>query len=38
MQSGGFIGRLLGPLMKVVLPPINSALTPLVERVFVLLG
>ena len=38
IQVGGFLGRLLGPLMKVVLPPINSALTPLVERVFVLLG
>ena len=35
MQSGGFIGRLLGPLMKVGLPLIKAVLTPLAKIILI---
>ena len=38
IQVGGFLGRLLGSLMEVALPPINSALILSAESVLVLLG
>ena len=37
-QSGEFLGRLLGPLLKTGLPLIKSALKPLVKSVSVPLG
>ena len=37
-QSGEFLGRLLGPLLKSGLPLIKSALKPLVKSVSVPLG
>ena len=37
-QSGGFLGRRLGPLLKTGLPLITNVLTPLAKRVLILLG
>ena len=38
IQSGGFFGRLLGPLMKVGLPLMKNVLTLLAKSVLVPLG
>ena len=38
IQSGGLLGRLLGPLMKVCLPLMNSVFTPLAKSVLIPLG
>ena len=35
-QSGGFLGRLLGPLLKTGLPSIENVLKPLVKSVLIL--
>ena len=35
IQSGGFLGRLLGPLLKTELPLIKSVIKPLIESVLV---
>ena len=37
MQSGGFLGRLLGPLLKTGLPLIKSVIKPLAKSVLVTL-
>ena len=37
-QSGGFLGRLLGPLLKTGLPLIGKVLKPLVKSVLTPLG
>ena len=34
IQSGGFFGRLLGPLLKTGLPLISSVIKPLAKKVF----
>ena len=38
IQSGGFLGRLLGPLLKTGLPLIKGVIKPLVKCVLVPLG
>ena len=38
IQSGGFLGRLLGPLLKTGLPLIKSVIKPLPKSVLILLG
>ena len=38
IQSGGFLGRLLGPLLKNGLPLINNVIKPLAKSVLILLG
>ena len=38
MQSGGFLGRLLGPLLKTGLPLITNVIKPLAESVLTPLG
>ena len=38
MQSGGFIGRLLGPLLKTGLPLIKYVVKPLAKSVLTPLG
>ena len=38
IQSGGFLGRLLGPLLKTELPLIKNVFKPLAESVLILLG
>ena len=38
MHQGGFLGRLLGPLMKVGLPLMKNVLTPLAKSVLTTLG
>ena len=38
IQSGGFLGRLLGPLLKIGLPLITNVITPLAKRVLITLG
>ena len=38
IQSGGFLGRLLGPLLKIGLPLIKNVIKPLAKRVFISLG
>ena len=38
MQSGGFLGKLLGPLLKTELPLMKSVITPLAKRVLIPLG
>ena len=38
MQSGRFLGRLLGPLLKTGLPPIESVIKPLSKSVLIALG
>ena len=38
IQSGGFLGRLLGPLLRTGLPLMKSVIKPLAKSVLVLLG
>ena len=38
MQSGGFLGRLLGPLLKTGLPLMKNIIKPLAESVLIPLG
>ena len=38
IQSGGFLGRLLGPLLKTGLPLIKNLIKPLSKSVLILLG
>ena len=38
MQSGGFLGRLLGPLLKIGLLLIGNVLKPLAKNVLIPLG
>lgn len=38
MQSDGFLGRLLEPLMKVVLPLMKNVLQPLAKIILIPLG
>ena len=38
MQSGGFLGRLLGPLLKTGLLPIKIVIKPLAKSVLIALG
>ena len=38
IQSGGFLGRLLGPLLKTGLPLIRSVIKPLAKSVLIPLG
>ena len=38
IQSGGFLGRLLGPLLKTVLPLISNVIKPLAKSVLIPLG
>ena len=35
IQSGGFLGRLLGPLLKTALPLIKNAIKPLAKSVLI---
>ena len=38
IQSGGFLGRLLGPLLKTRLPLIKNVIKPLAKSVLITLG
>ena len=38
IQSGGFLGRLLGPLLKTGLPLMKSVIKPLAKSVLIPLG
>ena len=38
IQSGGVLGKLLGPLLKTGLPLIKSVITPLAKSLLILLG
>ena len=38
IQSGGFLGRLLGPLLKTGLPLISNVIKPLAKSVLIPLG
>ena len=38
IQSGGFLGKLLGPLLKTRLPLMKNVITPLAKSVFIPLG
>ena len=38
IQSGGFLGRLLGPLLKTLLPLIKNVIKPLAKSVLIPLG
>ena len=38
IQSGGFLGRLLGPLLKTGLPLIKNVIKPLAKSAFIPLG
>ena len=38
IQSGGFLGKLLGPLLKTGLPLIKNVIKPLVKSVLIPLG
>ena len=38
IQSGGFLGRLLGPLLKTGSPIINNVIKPLAKSVLIPLG
>ena len=38
IQSGGFLDRLLGPLLKTVLPLIRNVIKPLAKGVLIPLG
>ena len=38
IQSGGFFGRLLGPLLQTGLPLISNVTKPLAKSVLILLG
>ena len=35
IQSGGFLGRLLGPLLKTGLPLVKNVIEPLARRVLI---
>ena len=37
-QSGGFLGRLLGPLLKTTLPLMKNVLKPLAKSILIPLG
>ena len=38
VQSGGFLGRLLGPLLKTVLPLIKNLINPIAKSILIPLG
>ena len=38
IQSGGFLGRLLGPLLKTGLPLMKNVIKPLAKRILIPLG
>ena len=38
IQSGGFLGKLLGPLLKTGLPLIKNVINPLAKSVLIPLG
>ena len=38
VQSGGYLGRLIGPLLKTVIQPLKSVIQPLAESVLIPLG
>ena len=38
IQSGGFLSRLLGPLLKIGLPLMKSVIKPLAKSVLIPLG
>ena len=38
IQSGGFLGRLLGPLLKTGLPLIKNVIKPLAKSILIPLG
>ena len=38
IQSGGFLGRLLGPLLKAGLPVVKNVVKPLAKSVLITLG
>ena len=38
IQSGGFLGKLLGPLLKIGLPLIKNVITPLAKSLLIPLG
>ena len=38
IQSGGFLGRLFGPLLRIALPLMKSVIKPLTKSVLVPLG
>ena len=38
IQSGGFLGKLLGPLLKTGLPLVKNVITPLAKSVLIPLG
>ena len=38
IQSGGFLGRLLGPLLKTELPLMENVIKPLAKSVLIPLG
>ena len=38
IQSGGFLGRLLGPLLKIGLPLMKNVIKPLAKSVLIPLG
>ena len=38
IQSGGFLGKLLGPLLKTVLPLIKNVIKPLAKSILIPLG
>ena len=38
IQSGGFLGKLLGPLLKTGLPLIKNVITPLTKSLLIPLG
>ena len=38
IQSGGFLGKLLGPLLTTGLPLMKSVIIPLAKSVLILLG
>ena len=38
IQAGGFLGRLLGPLLKTGLPLIKNVIKPLAKSVLIPLG
>ena len=38
IQSGEFLGKLLGPLLKIGLPLIKNVITPLAKSVLIPLG
>ena len=38
IESGGFLGKLLGPLLKTGLPLMKSVITPLAKGVLIPLG